>query len=1048
MTAPAAPPCPRCKGPTKLRSGSRGAFWSCASYPTCRGTIDASGAGGPVRQDPLPPPRMGVPPNAFPLPPGSISRSSLDLDPWQRAAADWRSGWAVVAAAAGCHPYWTKLLRADGSVVLAGEVREGERLMGMDGSPRTVLRCIRGEGSIYEVVPVKGQPFMVNANHILTLVGSKFRSIAGKVIDVAVKDVTTKILGNYKLFRVPVTAFYKAPCSLPLDPYFLGVLIGDGCLGAAAGSQVSVTKPDPEIEACCWENAARLGMEVDRTVNSSACPTYNFRMPGSYSRGRYEKTPIRILLEALGLFRKLSGERFIPSMYKTASFEERASLLAGILDTDGHYGNGMYDYVSQSEQLAMDVAFVARSLGLAAYVQPCQKACQTGAVGDYFRVGISGELSFLPLRIPRKQAKPRRQIKSVLRTGIKEIRYVGEGYYFGFTLDGDGHYLLDDFTVTHNSGKSTLLVERTAALLDEGEVPESLLLLVYNRSAADLLRQRLGQRVGPGAARLGIYTFHAWAFALLRCWYPGRFVPGKILGGSDGPHPAKVAIPLVESLKLDVEWGGGLKCAERVAELLRAPDASAVAEAMGWEVPEGGPDPALLQRTDPYVKFCLAFSEAKRKQGLIDFTDMLCEVASSVWYQPEQPHVSALRNMYRHVMVDEAQDANLPRMIISRWLGQGGSSLLVVGDLRQSISRYAGAKPSIFLDLANTPGVTLLPLPVNRRSAQRIVEAANEVADGQSWNLGGATLPREGAPPGEPLQVWESSTPAEESRDVVADIRRRVRDGLPLEVEGAPSYCVLARTNAMLVELEYAFVSQEVPVRVSGSPGGLLSTEAGSDLLTYLEGAEGIPTFGLVRVANRPKRYAKKADVGSVIEEAVAREKVGKPPETIASLRSAKSGGVARLGADLLRLSGLPWNARALQAARWLGLDDEDEVEGGEDRRAAIEALLHLVQRLGSLAAIYAYKREVAKGEKQPAVELSTIHAAKGREWPVVYVTGVRSGKLPHKRCTSPDDLEEERRLLYVAVTRARDACILSTGGSPSRFLADVGWLASMEPTP
>jgi len=147
----------------------------------------------------------------------------------------------------------------------------------------------------------------------------------------------------------------------------------------------------------------------------------------------------------------------VPEEYKYSDDVSRSLVLAGLLDTDGSLGHG-YDFVSKSIRLAEDTAYLARSLGLAAYVAPCRKRCQTGYEGEYFRVSVSGHLDWLPMRIPRKKAAARRQKKDVLRTGFKVVP-CADGDFFGWTLDGDQRYLLDDFTVTHNSGKTLIGAE-------------------------------------------------------------------------------------------------------------------------------------------------------------------------------------------------------------------------------------------------------------------------------------------------------------------------------------------------------------------------------------------------------------------------------------------------------------------------------------------------------------------------------------------------------------------------------------------------------------
>ncbi len=359
----------------------------------------------------------------------------------------------VAEAPTGCHVAGQGILMFDGSIKKVEDVIVGDQLMGPDSEPRNVVILARGEEDIVEVVPVKGDPWRVNRSHVLTLQRVRQRSEssgrkdsrAGEIIDVVVSDwlkwsKTQKHI--HKLFRVGVE--FSGTQKHVLSPYHLGVLIGDGSLTNSVG----VTKGDDEIRQVANEIAGQFGLRV-RVDNSGSVPTYYIvRQNGGRS-----PNPLIEELRHLGLYGCKSEDKFVPNAYKVAGAIARAELLAGLMDTDGHLTCGGYDYVSASKILADDVAFVARSIGLAAYVSESVKSWQNGT-GIYYRVSISGDLSIVPCKIDRKKAPRRKQIKSVLRTGfsIKELGYKDK--YYGFMLDGDGRYLLDDFTVTHNTGKS------------------------------------------------------------------------------------------------------------------------------------------------------------------------------------------------------------------------------------------------------------------------------------------------------------------------------------------------------------------------------------------------------------------------------------------------------------------------------------------------------------------------------------------------------------------------------------------------------------------
>ncbi|MDI6808506.1 MAG: DEAD/DEAH box helicase family protein [Candidatus Eisenbacteria bacterium] len=160
----------------------------------------------------------------------------------------------------------------------------------------------------------------------------------------------------------------------------------------------------------------------------------------------------------MGLIGCRAGSKFIPAAYLNGSVQQRLAVLAGLMDTDGSLSRKGYDYISKSEKLARGVCFLARSLGLAAYIRQCRKSCQNNFSAEYFRVSISGDTDIIPCRVERKISKPRSQKKDVLRQGFA-VKRIGRGKIYGFILDGNGRYLLDDFTVTHNSGKTILACE-------------------------------------------------------------------------------------------------------------------------------------------------------------------------------------------------------------------------------------------------------------------------------------------------------------------------------------------------------------------------------------------------------------------------------------------------------------------------------------------------------------------------------------------------------------------------------------------------------------
>lgn len=375
------------------------------------------------------------------------------------ALSAWSDGASTVAIApsTGCHgdPN-AQVLMADGASKKVSDVVVGDRLAGPAGA-RTVLGLCRGNEQLYTIKPLKGMPFVVNAHHVLTLqrtCASKtltWPSLKEAVIDLPVCDYLTKsatFRHKHKLLRSAVTAFENenAVAALPIAPYVLGLLLGDGRLR----STPEVHKTDPELLADLTKESRRFGLTPKELYKHGELCGWSLSgtKGGAHPQNRLSK-----VLDSLGLRGHTCVDKFVPALYLSAARKERLEILAGLLDTDGHMSGGGYDFISMSSALSQAVCFLARSVGLAAYLQPCEKYCQTGGGGIYYRVSVSGDCSIIPCRIARKRAPARRQIKNVLRTQF-EVQPCGNGEYWGFTLDGDGRYLLSDFTVTHNSGKT------------------------------------------------------------------------------------------------------------------------------------------------------------------------------------------------------------------------------------------------------------------------------------------------------------------------------------------------------------------------------------------------------------------------------------------------------------------------------------------------------------------------------------------------------------------------------------------------------------------
>lgn len=358
----------------------------------------------------------------------------------------------VICGPMFCHRKGQEILLANGQLATVENLSIGSRLVGMDGKVRTVIKCHRGRGQMARIIPDRGgQPFVVTINHKLTLIDRPHRKNGkpsergGRLVDISVEkwlEWPKWKKSMFKLFHVGVDKFPDATSEpLRIDPYFLGLLLGDGCIIKG----VAVTTTDNEIldelrrQATIWN----LRLVPDHI-------TWHF----SGTRG--VQNPLQKELVVLGLLGTDSATKFIPQCYKTASKQQRLELLAGLIDTDGYQSRGSWQYTSKSRTLANDVAFIARSLGLSATVKEVKKRAQTGVWGNYYTVYIGGNTSIVPVRLPRKRGKQREDVAF----SSFSVELLGEEEFFGVEVDGDHRYLMCDFLVTHNSGKTEELIRR------------------------------------------------------------------------------------------------------------------------------------------------------------------------------------------------------------------------------------------------------------------------------------------------------------------------------------------------------------------------------------------------------------------------------------------------------------------------------------------------------------------------------------------------------------------------------------------------------------
>ena len=395
----------------------------------------------------------------------------------------------------------TRVMMHDGTLRAVEDVRVGDLLMGDDSSPRRVLSLARGREEMVWVRQSYGIDYRVNASHILSVKKSRSGTACeprGTVTDIEVRDYLArapKWQNDHKGYKVAVDF---PPKDLPVDPYFLGLWLGDGKSDSAR-----VYSQDPEVVEYLYELAETRGEAVS-VYDAHRCPAY------LVTRGRSSASRAESLqgnLRALGVL----GDKRIPHAYLTGSRAQRQALLAGLIDSDGHRNaghGGTVGITQKNERLAQQIKFLCDTLGFRTSLRSRVARSQHGTESTVWRVRFNGDLSEIPTRVVRKTSPPWSDSRDWTLSGLT-LEPDGVDDYYGFTIDGNRRFLLEDGTVTHNTALS-LAVTRNAAL--HPQKPTGVAYFSLEMSAQQLAQRLLTSeaRVDAQRARTGRLSDDDW----------------------------------------------------------------------------------------------------------------------------------------------------------------------------------------------------------------------------------------------------------------------------------------------------------------------------------------------------------------------------------------------------------------------------------------------------------------------------------------------------------------------------------------------------------
>ncbi len=557
------------------------------------------------------------------------------------------------------------------------------------------------------------------------------------------------------------------------------------------------------------------------------------------------------------------------------------------------------------------------------------------------------------------------------------------------------------------SGKTTVITNRVRYLTEKAGVdPGHILVITFTRAAAREMKERYEQMTQAGCSRVSFGTFHSVFFLILKLAY--RYQAANIVREE---QRIQFVRELLEHCDLEVEDEG-----EFIASVL-----SEISMVKG-ELMDLDHYYAKNCSEDVFKQLFLGYEEQLRKRRLLDFDDMLV-----MCYQlfKERPDIlSAWQNKYKYILIDEFQDINRIQYEIVRMLAEPENNLFIVGDDDQSIYRFRGAKPEIMLGFERDyPDAPRLLLDQNYRSSRQIVEAAGNVIRHNRTRFPKDIRAARGN--GRPLDIREWPEPIDESLAIAGELRDYASMGIAYE-----DMAVLYRTNLGPRLLIEKLMEYNIPFNMRDTVPNLYDHWIVKNVLSYIKAATGdLSRSNILTIINRPKRYmSRDALEGQMVNW-----------EAVKSFYQDKNwmlDRIEQLEYDLIMLKTMAPAAAVNYIRKAVDYDSYLREYAGE-RRMKPEELLEVLDQLQESAAGFKtydawfahmdhYRDQLLKqaqggNGREKGVSLMTMHSSKGLEFRVVYILDANEGITPHHKAVLDPDVEEERRMFYVAMTRAKE---------------------------